>query len=64
MLWQHTASVAAASTAQNMAYGTVRSQIGLNAMALGWAGLVCLIISTVCQMIMSLGYNLLDELTE
>ena len=63
MLWQHTASVAAASTAQDMAYGTVRSEVGFNAMALGWAGLALLIISAVWQMVVILSIDVLDRLT-
>jgi len=39
-IWQHTASVAAATTAQDMAYGTVNSEVGAAATGLGWTGVV------------------------
>ena len=42
ILWQHTASVASATTIQDMAYGRVESRVGAAAMALGWLGLAFL----------------------
>lgn len=39
LLWQHTAAVAAATAAQNFAYGFVNSEVGAAAMGLGWASL-------------------------
>lgn len=47
MLWQHIASVAAATIAQDMAYGTLQSHIGLSAMAVGWAGVALLILVSI-----------------
>jgi len=37
-IWQYTASVAGATTAQDMAYGTVNSEVGAAATGLGWTG--------------------------
>ena len=38
-IWQHTASVAVATTVQDMGYGTIKSEVGAMAMALAWVGL-------------------------
>ena len=62
MMWQHTASVAAASTAQDLAYGAVKSEVGAASMALGWLGLAFLAVSALGLLVMSI--NLLDRLTD
>ena len=62
MLWQHIASVAAATIAQDMAYGTLQSHIGLNAMALGWAGVALLTLVSFELLAMKLFRSILDRL--
>lgn len=64
MLWQHIASVAAATTAEDMAYGTLKSHIGLNAMALGWAGVVSFVLVSIGLLVMITALIILDRMTE
>lgn len=64
MLWQHTASVAAATTAQDLGYGTVRSEVGATALALGWAGLALMALVAMCLLVMILSIRILDQLTD
>lgn len=64
MMWQHTASVAAATTAQDLGYGTVRSEVGAASMALGWLGLTFLAISAIGLLVMIMSIQLLDRLTD
>ena len=64
MMWQHTASVAAATTAQDLAYGTVKSEVGGRAMALGWAALAFLVIPAVGILILIMSISLLDRLVD
>ena len=46
-LWQHTAAVAAATTAQDFAYGFVNSEVGKPAISLGWAALATNVIAMI-----------------
>ena len=62
VMWQHTVSVAAASTAQNLAYGTVDSIVGATSMTLGWLGFALLVIATGGQALIVLSIGLLDRL--
>ncbi|KAI5361123.1 Putative Cell fusion protein Dni1/Fig1 [Septoria linicola] len=64
VLWQHTASVAAAQVAQDFGNGSVRSGVGTSAMVLGWFGFALLIIVTVGLLVMILSIHLLDKLTD
>ena len=64
VLWQHTASVAAAQIAQDFGNGSVKSGVGTSAMVLGWFGFALLIIVTVGLLIMILSIRLLDKLTD
>ena len=64
MMWQHTASVAAATTAQDMTYGAVKSQLGAASMTLGWIGLALLVVPTLGLLVMILSISLLDRLTD
>lgn len=64
MMWQHTASVAAATTGQDMAYGAVKSQVGAASMTLGWIGLALLIIPGMGLLVMIQSISLLDRLTD
>lgn len=64
VLWQHTASVAAATVAQDMGNGSVKSGVGTSAMVLGWFGFVLLIIVTIGLLVMILSIIVLDRLTD
>lgn len=64
VLWQHTASVAAAQVAQDFGNGSVKSGVGTSAMVLGWFGFALLIIVTVGLLVMILSIHLLDKLTD
>ena len=63
MMWQHTASVAVATTAQDMGYGTVKSEVGAAAMALGWVGLGTLIIPAIGAWVMIASIRMFENLT-
>ena len=63
MIWQHTASVAAATTAQNLGYGTVKSAVGATALALGWVGFALLALVAIGLLVMILSIRTLTELT-
>ncbi|KAK9470084.1 Ca2+ regulator and membrane fusion protein Fig1-domain-containing protein [Dipodascopsis tothii] len=47
VLWQHTASVAAASIAHSLGNGTLTTGVGTSAMVMGWFSLVLLLVSVV-----------------
>ncbi|KAF2769109.1 membrane fusion mating protein FIG1 [Teratosphaeria nubilosa] len=64
VLWQHTASVAAAQVAQDFGNGSVKSGVGTSAMVLGWFGFALLIIVTIGLLVMILSIHLLDRLTD
>lgn len=64
MMWQHAASVAAATTAQDLAYGAVNSKVGAATMALGWLGLAFLVISALGILVMVMSISLLDRVTD
>ncbi|KAI9894182.1 MAG: hypothetical protein M1814_004036 [Vezdaea aestivalis] len=64
VLWQHTASVAAATIAQDLGNGSVRSGVGTSAMILGWFGFALLIIVTVGLLVMILSISLLERISD
>ncbi|OQO08032.1 hypothetical protein B0A48_06825 [Cryoendolithus antarcticus] len=64
VLWQHTASVAAAQIAQDFGNGSVRSGVGTSAMVLGWFGFGLLVVVTIGLLVMILSIHLLDKLTD
>lgn len=63
VLWQHTASVAASTIAQDFGNGSVKSGVGTAAMILGWFGFALLIIVTIGLLVMLLSMSVLDKLT-
>jgi hypothetical protein len=63
VLWQHTASVAASTIAQDFGNGAVKSGVGTSAMILGWFGFSLLIIVTIGLLVMLLSMSVLDKLT-
>ena len=64
MIWQHTASVAAATTAQHLGYGTVKSAIGSASLVLGWVGFSLMSLGAVGLLVMILSIRILDQLTD
>lgn len=64
MVWQHTASVAAATTAQDLGYGTVKSAVGATTLALGWVGFALLALAAIGLLVIILSVRILDELTD
>lgn len=64
VLWQHTASVAASTIAQDLGNGSVKSGVGTTAMILGWFGFALFIIVTIGLLVMILSISLLDRLTD
>lgn len=64
VLWQHTASVAASTIAQDLGNGSIKSGVGTAAMVLGWFGFVLLIIVTIGLLVMILSIIVLDKLTD
>ena len=63
-LWQHTAAVAAATTAENMGYGFVKSTVGGAAMGLGWAAFTTLVLPFVGLIIVFVSMRQLDEMID
>ena len=63
-LWQHTAAVAAATTAENMGYGFVKSSVGGAAMGLGWAAFAALLLPFLGLLILILSLRVFDELAD
>ncbi|KAJ5153121.1 uncharacterized protein N7482_009599 [Penicillium canariense] len=64
VLWQHTASVAASTIAQDMGNSVVRSGVGTSAMVLGWFAFVLLVVVTIGLLIMILSISMLRKLTD
>lgn len=64
VLWQHTASVAAAQIAQDLGNGSVKSGVGTTAMVLGWFGFGLFVVVTIGLLVMILSIQLLDKLTD
>jgi len=64
VLWQHTASVAAATIAENLENGSVSTGVGVTAMVLGWFGFALLIIVTIGLLVMILSMHLVEKLTD
>lgn len=52
VLWQHTASVAAATIAATMGNGSIQTGVGVTSMVLGWFGFALLIIVTIGLLVM------------
>lgn len=62
VLWQHTASVAASTIAQDLGNGSVKSGVGTSAMILGWFGFALLIIVTIGLLVMILSLSLIESM--
>ncbi|TGZ79612.1 membrane fusion mating protein FIG1 [Ascodesmis nigricans] len=64
VLWQHTASIAAATIAETLGNGSVETGVGVTAMVLGWFGFALLIITTIGLLIMILSMHLVERLAD
>ncbi|KAI9847225.1 MAG: hypothetical protein M1838_000985 [Thelocarpon superellum] len=64
VLWQHTASVAAATIAQDLGNGSVMSGVGNTAIILGWFSFALLIIVTIGLLVMILSMHVMRSLTD
>lgn len=64
VLWQHTASVAASTVAQDMGNGSVKSGVGSSAMVLGWFGFALMVVVTIGLLVMILSIRLIRQLTD
>lgn len=64
VLWQHTASVAASTIAQDLGNGSVKSGVGTTAMVLGWFAFGLLTIVTVGLLVLILSIRLFAELAD
>ncbi|KAL6721143.1 hypothetical protein ACLMJK_000243 [Lecanora helva] len=64
VLWQHTASVAASTIAQDLGNGSVKSGVGTTAMVLGWFGFALFIVVTIGLLVMILSISALEQLTD
>lgn len=64
VLWQHTASVAASTIAQDMGNGSVKSGVGSGAMVLGWFGFGLFVVVTIGLLAMILSIRLIRQLTD
>lgn len=64
VLWQHTASIAAAQIAQDLGNGSIRSSVGTTAMILGWFGFGLLVVVTIGLLVMILSINLVEQVSE
>ncbi|KAL4897760.1 Ca2+ regulator and membrane fusion protein Fig1-domain-containing protein [Aspergillus ambiguus] len=64
VLWQHTASVAASTVAQDLGNGSVKSGVGTSAMVLGWFGFGLMVVVTIGLLVMILSISLFKQLTD
>lgn len=64
VLWQHTASVAASTIAEDFGNGSVKSGVGTSAMVLGWFSFTLLIIVTIGLLVMILSIRVLSQLAD
>lgn len=60
-LWQHTAAVTAATTAESLAYGFVKSGVGAAAIGLGWAVVGTSILALVLAVFVAVSVGMLDR---
>ena len=64
MIWQHTASVAAMTIAQDLGYGTVKSEVGAAALALGWVAFALMALAAVGLTVMILSMWIVHQWTD
>lgn len=64
VLWQHTASVAASTIAQDLGNGSVKSGVGSSAMVLGWFGFGLFVVVTIGLLAMILSIRMIKQLAD
>ncbi|KAL1990116.1 hypothetical protein VTN49DRAFT_5955 [Thermomyces lanuginosus] len=64
VLWQHTASVAASTVAQDFGNGSMRSGVGSSSMVLGWFAFGLLVLVTIGLLSFILAYKVVREITD
>ena len=64
MLWQHVASAAFVTTVQDMAYGTVKGEVGATVETLDWVAVGVLAVSPISLCVLQLSLRVLDMLTD
>lgn len=64
VLWQHTASVAASTVAQDFGNGSMRSGVGSSSMVLGWFAFGLLVLVTIGLLSFILAYKVMREITD
>lgn len=64
VLWQHTASVAASTVAQDLGNGSVKSGVGSSAMVLGWFGFALMVVVTIGLLAMILSIRMIKQLAD
>ena len=64
VLWQHTASVAATTIAQDLGNGSVKSGVGATAMVLGWFSFALLMIITIGLLAIILSLQLMSRIVD
>lgn len=64
VLWQHTASVAASTVAQDLGNGSVKSGVGSSAMVLGWFGFGLFVVVTIGLLAMILSIRMIKQLAD
>ena len=63
-LWQHIAAIAFATTAQDMGYGSIKSEVGAVAMGLGWASWALYIVALSFILVMIISISILERLLD
>lgn len=61
VLWQHTASVAASTIAQDLGNGALKSGIGTSAIVLGWFGFALFITVTIGLLVIILSIKFFEN---
>lgn len=64
ILWQHTASVATATTVTEMAYGTVITRVGIVAMTFGWMAVALSIVVLIGLLVVILTMQIVEEFND
>lgn len=64
ILWQHTAAIAATTTAQAFGNGNIGSKVGMTAIALGWISSVLLMVSLMTTVALKRRLSLTCELVD
>ena len=64
MLWQHVASVTFVTSAEDTAYGTIKGEVGMVGLVLGWIGAAVMAIGTCGLVVLYLSVSVLDRLID